>query len=319
MPLSGSGERARVIPPTVHAIRRPTAGGAVAVRTSPIGSALGVVKRHVPWWVKIGAKVTLSRLPFDYARWRALNLFVHGGMHDATYAQQVFDEHVGPVRDLLPESFSMLELGPGDSVASALLASASGAGRSWLVDAGDFATKDVGAYAPLLENAEAVPATFEALLAQVNARYLTNGLASLRGLDDDLVDFIFSEAVLEHVRRSEFEETVRQTFRLLKPGGYASHLIDLQDHLDDSLHSLRFRRATWESDWFARSGFYTNRLRARTLESIFAAAGFEQVARDVVVWPALPVARRALDAEFADLDDNDLRTKRLRLLLRKPA
>lgn len=323
MPLSGSHERADAAELVVHAQRTSSTQGVTVVRTSAIGALLGAVKRRVPWWFKIGAKITLSRLPFGYARWRALNLFVHGGMHDAAYARQVFDDHFRPVEDRLPPAFTMLELGPGDSVASALLAAAAGNGRTWLVDAGDFATRDIAAYRPLIDGllaeGEAEPQSFDTLLARANAVYLTDGLTSLRSLDGDQVDFIFSEAVLEHVRLAEFEETVRETFRLLRPGGMASHLIDLQDHLADSLHSLRFRRAVWESDWFARSGFYTNRLRAPTLEAIFAAAGFKPVGRDVVSWPRLPVARSALNAEFAGMDDDALRTKRLRLLLRKPA
>ncbi len=83
------------------------------------------VTRALPWWVKIGAKVVLSRLPFSPRTWQRLGLFSPGGMEDADYARGVFESHfeaAGP----LPEGFTYLELGPGDSLATAVIARARG-------------------------------------------------------------------------------------------------------------------------------------------------------------------------------------------------
>ena len=63
------------------------------------------VKRALPWWAKIGAKVVLSRLPLNARTWQRLGLFSPGGMADADYARRVFESHLeaaGP----LPEGFT---------------------------------------------------------------------------------------------------------------------------------------------------------------------------------------------------------------------
>jgi SAM-dependent methyltransferase len=284
---------------------------------------IAILKSRVPWWSKIATKLVLSRLPVGYARWRRLQLFVHGGMLDERYVTEVFADHITPVRDRLPDGFTMAELGPGDSVSSALLAKAWGARRSWLVDVGPFATREVEHYRAVYERYAdrlgPLPDTFDAMLADAHATYLTAGLAGLRDVPSASVDFLFSEAVLEHVRLHEFDETVRQTFRVLRPGGVASHTIDLQDHLAGSLHSLRFRPEVWESSWFASSGFYTNRRRAGAIRASCAAAGFEELACDVARWPAIPLSRSVLHEEFRDLSDEELRVRRLRLVLLRPS
>lgn len=38
------------------------------------------MRKLTPWWLRIGAKLVLSRLPTGYGLWRKLNLFAHGAM-----------------------------------------------------------------------------------------------------------------------------------------------------------------------------------------------------------------------------------------------
>ena len=107
------------------------------------------LKAAVPWWGKIGAKLVLSRLPMRYGFWQDVGLFRHGRMDSGHYALGVFDKHVqrADMTARLAGS-TVLELGPGDGVATALIAYAHGA-RSILVDAGNFASGDVIAYLTL--------------------------------------------------------------------------------------------------------------------------------------------------------------------------
>ena len=51
------------------------------------------------------------------------------------------------------------------------------------------------------------------VLRACNATYLTRGLESLRSLGDASIDFIFSNSVLQHVRRHELPETLDQPTR----------------------------------------------------------------------------------------------------------
>ncbi len=213
------------------------------------------MRESIPWWLKICAKLGLARLPIPYQRWRSVGFFKHGFMLDPEYALRVFQKHYDWARSYLPSPFSLLELGPGASLATSLIAAAHGATKIYLVDVGPFAMMQPEPYNHLsqtlaLLSSSAVPETFRTvpeMLGTKNATYLISGIKSLRSIPDRSVDFVFSQAVLERIPLPEFIETVRELFRLQKPGGIASHRIDLQDHLSHGLNSLRFSRRVWES------------------------------------------------------------------------
>lgn len=270
----------------------------------------------MPWYAKLGAKLVLARLPFDYRTWQRVGLFKHGGMERPEYSLDVFRSHFersGFARK--GEGFVAMELGPGDSLSSALVCFAFGAGRCYLVDTGHYARSDMAAYRTMAAylgaqglrtpDLDGVTALDE-LLERCNATYAVNGLASLRSLPSGEVDFIWSQAVLEHVRLGEFDETLHELRRVLRPDGVCSHRVDLRDHLGGGLNNLRFSGRVWESDFFTRSGFYTNRIRySRMLES-FRLAGFEVEALQVQKWERLPIRRDRLAAEFRTLPDREL-------------
>jgi hypothetical protein len=281
------------------------------------------LKKAIPWWAKIGGKITLSHIHFPYKLWRRLSIFQHGLMLDPIYAQRVFLHHYERVRTYLPSNYTLLELGPGDSLATALMGAAHGAKCIWLVDAGAFAEQDVAKYADLQAQL-GMPwinqhyADIQALLQDTNASYWTEGLRSLQKIPAAKIDFIFSQAVLEHVLLSEFESTMAELFRIQPPGGVASHRIDLQDHLEHSLHSLRFSEQRWESALYIRSGFYTNRLRASQIVNIVCKVGYEILDQQNDTWDKLPIDRSVLAAPFASMPDEELLIRSMDLVVRKP-
>lgn len=280
------------------------------------------------WPLKIAAKIGLSRLPIDYRVWQSLGLFRFGRMDNASYALRIFHLHADRVfPEGLPEGFIALELGPGDSIASALIACAHRAGKILLVDVGDFARKDLDGYRRLAGRlaSEGAPATpdlsqlnsFEELLTVCRAEYWTKGLESLRALPDESVDFIWSHSVLEHIRKHEFDAVMQETHRVLRNGGHASHSIDLMDHLAKSLNNLRFPESVWESEFMANSGFYTNRLRFSQIEDSMTRAGFAVTTSNRGCWPELPLARDKLNRQFRDMPEDDLLTRTAYFLLTK--
>ena len=92
----------------------------------------------IPWWGKIAAKLILARLPVDYKVWKRLHLFECGKMEDAGYAYGVFKRHFDAARSRRAfNKFVGLELGPGDSLFSAMIAYAYEASAYHLVDVGD--------------------------------------------------------------------------------------------------------------------------------------------------------------------------------------
>ena len=254
------------------------------------------------WPLKMIVKLVLSWVPGKHVLLRSLGIFRHGDMDDENYARAVFEERLhhayppethpnGP-----PEGFTVLELGPGDSLITAQLATEHGAAKVWLVDAGAYAARD--------------------LLEGYNAEYLTEGLASLRTMPSGCVDFIFSQAVLEHVRKAEFEDTLRELGRILKPDGVMSHKVDLRDHLDHALNNLRFSEALWEQDWMARAGFYTNRIGCAQGLTHMKNAGLDIIANDIRRWDSLPTPKHKMAKPFCDLEDEELRISGYTVLLK---
>jgi len=275
------------------------------------------LKSLVPWWARIPAKMVLSRLPVSSGTWRRLRLFQLGAMNRGEYVWFVFERHLAEL--LEPGAFdgkTLLELGPGDGVASGLLASCLGAERSILVDAGDFASKSLATYRPMIEDwrAHGLPVrhllgatTFDELCAAGRTTYLTGGLESLRGLPYASVDVELSNAVLEHVRLAELDATFAELARLLKPTGFGRHAVDLRDHLGGALNHLRFDEERWEAPLFARSGFYTNRVRFGDMVARLRRSGVGVRVTRTWRWDELPTPRAQLAAGFRDVPDDDLR------------
>lgn len=269
-----------------------------------------------PWWLKILSKLFLSRLPVSFARWRKLDLFRHGDMNRGDYALRVFQGHLD--QQIQADSLkgrTLLELGPGDGITSGLFAHLYGAEKTYLVDSGDYAERDIQIYHNILRSLQdesldsanllACP-SFDDLCQTSGTEYLTSGLQSLKIIPSDSVDFIFSQAVLEHVRAGEFLETMAELHRILKPDGASSHRVDLKDHLGGALNNLRFSEQLWESPLFAEAGFYTNRIRFGDMKNMFEQAGFSAEFPEIRRWDTLPTSRQMMWAEFRDLPEDEL-------------
>lgn len=284
------------------------------------------IKQALPWQAKIAAKIVLSRLPFDYRFWQRLDLFKHGGMEQPEYAHNVFRSHFEHA-DFSGKSggFTALELGPGDTLFSAVIARAYGASQCYLIDIGHFARSDIlpyqamadwlnhmGLVAPAIGDA----ASLTEALDICRARYLTEGLHSLKDIPEASVDFIWSQAVLEHIRAYDFHEMMHQLRRVLGPGGICSHQVDLKDHLGGALNNLRFSSRFWESNFMARSGFYTNRIRYGEMLRGFAEAGFDVEVLRTERFATLPTPRKSFAPEFRRLPEDDLLVSSFDVILR---
>ncbi len=261
-----------------------------------------------------------------YGFWRRVGVFRHGHMADPAYALKVFDAHFSRSGSLSGKKpFTALELGPGDTLFSALIAHAHGAERTWLVDAGAFAETDMDIYRNMAGALESrglsVPfpekrQSLEDCLKACQATYLTRGLASFARVPDSSVDFIWSQAVLEHIRLADFAPTLAALRRVVRPDGICSHRVDLKDHLGGASNNLRFSGRLWEADWMAESGFYTNRIGFSTMLEMFKQAGFEPEILKQDKWDTPRTPRKKLAKEFAGLSDEDLLTSGFDVLLR---
>ena len=92
--------------------------------------------RPVPWWGKIAAKLILARIPVDYKSGKVALIRVRPNGR-SSYAYGVFKRHYDAARSRRTfNKFVGLELGPGDSLFTAMIANAYGHGLS-LVDVED--------------------------------------------------------------------------------------------------------------------------------------------------------------------------------------
>ena len=289
---------------------------------------LARVRASTPWQAKLLAKILAGLLPVPYATWRRLTLFRHGQMQSPVYALAVFRHHLETAQFELEPGATVLELGPGDSVFSALVAAAYGAERTVLVDVGDFVDRNVAACHAaadwLAAQGALVPGqqgwrTFGDVLATCRAQLLTKGIESLRALPSGSVDFVWSQAVLEHVPLEEVVPQALELRRILKPAGVVSHRVDLTDHLSGGLESLRFGSRLWESSLIRRSGTYTNRLRPSQLCAAYEAAGFAVSFVGVEEWERPPIRSEVLADAYRRLNEQDLLVRALDFVARPVA
>jgi hypothetical protein len=213
------------------------------------------------------------------------------------------------------QPFVALELGPGDSLFSVVIARAFGASAAYSVDVGDFAADRVEYYQQLegyLRRQGLNPpslahcSNLSDVMEVCNGQYFVNSVDSLKRIPTASVDFIFSHTVLQHVRRKYFRSMLAELRRIQRSDGVGSHTISISDILGGNLNDLRFSEKTWESDLMASSGFYTNRIRYNEFLRYFHEAGFIPQVYRTAHWETLPTPRNKMAPEFAALSESEL-------------
>jgi len=288
--------------------------------------SLKELKKLIPWYIKLVIKIMLSLVPNKEVFFKSFSIYNLGDMVNPKYSLQVFTSHLKYSNFDLKNSI-ILEIGPGDSVSTGIIAWSMGAKESYLIDNGNYATKDIKIYKKLiqiLKNSGYEKAikldectNFDELLKIANIVYFNKGLNSLQKIESNSIDFCFSQAVLEHIFLKDFSAFISELYRVQKVGGLSSHQVDLTDHLGESLNSLRFNTAIWESNIFKYSGFYTNRLRCYQLKEIFQISGFNISKIQLSKWKQIPIKRKWLFKDFKNITEKELLIKGMHILCEK--
>ncbi len=269
------------------------------------------------WLLKIVIKIIISRLNIPYKFWKKLNIFRHGQMENFEYSRKIFEGHFRDMTKLNKiDNPVIMEIGPGDSLYSMIYSRKYTKEIFYFLDVGDFASKNLYSYFKLqkklekenyfLHRLKSPFESFSEILNFYNAEYLTCGLKSLKEIKGGSIDYIFSHSVIEHVRKYELDTLIEEMHRILKPNGVISHNINYKDHLDESLNNLRFSEKIWESDLFAKSGFYTNRIPAVEMHQYFKKGGFNLVQEAFGRWDKLPISRISLSKQFRKFSNDEL-------------
>ncbi len=237
-------------------------------------------------------------------------------MNQKEYSKKIFFGHFEDLRKIRDiKKPVIMEIGPGDGIATAIYSKIFNSPKVYLIDIKDFADKNILIYKDIIKSLNLNIfeekklrefETLEDILEALNAYYLVDGLKSLENIQSNSVDYLFSHSVMEHIRFSELDKYIQEMYRVLKPNGLISHNINYKDHLDESLNSLRLPFKIWESDFFANSGFYTNRVPAIEMHKKFKRLGFKMVWENFSKWPSLPLKRKYIHNEFQEYTDADL-------------
>ena len=161
--------------------------------------------------------------------------------------------------------------------------------------------------------------SFENAYQLLDAEYCLQRDASLAPLQSESYGLVVSADTLEHVERGALPEVIQETYRLLRPGGYAIHQIDLADHLSyfdpamPAKNYLRYSPSTWER-WFNSTVQYVNRVQRRQWDALFTQADFEIVDCGIINEPLRGIT---VHSEYG-LSSGDAEATLLRYVLRRP-
>jgi SAM-dependent methyltransferase len=122
--------------------------------------------------------------------------------------------------------------------------------------------------------------SFEEIYEATGFRYVVEPNGRLSQFESQSFDMIVSAGVLEHIHRSVLERVASEFYRLLKPGGYSIHSINMTDHLhlyDKSVSAkkyLQYSDRIWKL-FFENEVQYFNRVQRPEWKKIFSEAGFQ--------------------------------------------
>jgi SAM-dependent methyltransferase len=164
-----------------------------------------------------------------------------------------------------------------------------------------FTVDDAGAPARRQTLARLLRSTAPDLLRATGTRAALDCDPARLPLADASADLCHSGGVLEHYRPDTLAAFLRQSFRVLRPGGIASHVYDHRDHLRHVDPSWPFlaHMALPDAVHRALCGhrlLFHNRLAPGDVLALFEAAGFERIAVRRFVLPD----KRYVDSDAAE-------------------
>ena len=96
-------------------------------------------KIKIYWVFKIVFKIIFSYLPISYTYWKKLGIFVHGEMDSPEYAENIFLEHFNFC--VKSNSITVLEVGPGDSLFTCMIAKSFNVEKYYYVDKSKYVSR----------------------------------------------------------------------------------------------------------------------------------------------------------------------------------
>jgi SAM-dependent methyltransferase len=163
-----------------------------------------------------------------------------------------------------------------------------------------------------------------ALLRCAEVEYRAPTDARITELPSNSVDLVYSNSVMEHVPRDEIRDIMKESVRILRPGGLALHNIACNDHYAFTdrrisfVNYLQFSESQWR--WWNNSFQYQNRLRPSEFLELAAKAGLNVIYKQIAVRPgtADALAKIQLAPEFRRFSSEDLAATSVDFIAQKP-
>jgi cyclopropane fatty-acyl-phospholipid synthase-like methyltransferase len=162
--------------------------------------------------------------------------------------------------------------------------------------------------------------SFDDIYSALGFRYVIDPNGSLRQFEDESFSAIISCAVFEHIQRALLPEVIKNIHRLLQPGGYSIHGIDLGDHLsyyDPSAsykNYLRYSDNVWRY-FFQNDVQYFNRVQRPEWLELFSKAGFDLVDE---IAASTDIGSMKIATNYENLERSDLQCSGLKLIHKRP-
>jgi SAM-dependent methyltransferase len=164
----------------------------------------------------------------------------------------------------------------------------------------------------------------QTLLNRAQVEYCAPTDARATRLPSDSVDLVYSNSVLEHVPKDVILGLMRESFRILRPGGLALHNVACNDHyalMDPAISSVNFLQFN-ESQWHMWNNAlqYQNRLRASEFLELATMGGLEVIYKQVAVRPGTYEALAKLEVapQFKRFSSDDLAVTSVDFIAKRP-
>lgn len=110
-------------------------------------------------------------------------------------------------------------------------------------------------------------------------KYIAPLDARKTGIESDSIDFILSNATMEHIPEKSLPDIMKECYRILKPGGIMSNAIDYRDHwsfFDSEISVYNYLQySETEFEKLNPSIMYQNRMRHKDYMKIISDTGFK--------------------------------------------
>tara|TARA_B100000212_G_scaffold337141_1_gene311529 strand:+ start:3318 stop:4154 length:837 start_codon:yes stop_codon:yes gene_type:complete len=235
------------------------------------------VKTKLVWWSRFILKVSLLSLRIPNKIFNKFGIFRHGAMDQDSYVNKIWKIHFLDVEKdfLISRDGLFLEIGPGDSLKSAVKAFESGFNKIALIDKGMHAIdqkyiKDYFSKKNFNSDNEFLKTT-----TANSFNYLIDGIKSLSYLEKNSVSYVFSNSVLQHFDKNDLNYFIKNLHKVSSDHCIQSHVIDLKDMINRSHNHHECPDFIWESKFFKELLIYTNRLNTEEWIDLFTKNGFK--------------------------------------------